>query len=460
MEEGNPILGFVWFVVFLILNAVLYGFSAAIQSISEKDLEKQAEEGRQSAKRILKIKEKPEKLINTIQVSSIGMAMAVGFFQMPLYSRQLMQHYFQGRLTIYFTNDFVNALAYLLVGIYLVFLILAISVLVPKKLGVHFHDFFAYAFVNIAMFFMVILTPMTALISFLTNLILNVFGINPKEDAVKVTEEEIMLMVNEGHESGSIMASEAEMITNIFELGDKEAQDVMIHRKHIVALDGEKTLEEVVLGILQENKSRFPVYLEDMDNIIGILHFKDAMTYYQRQEYRNWKVKDIPDLIRKATFIPETKNLDAVFREMQSEKKHMEIVVDEYGQTAGLIAMEDILEEIVGNILDEYDEEENHILPLEDGTYQIKGLTPLEELEDELGIQFEDNEFDTLNGYLTAKLNRILEEDDRPTIEVFPYQFQVVNVEDKMIESVILRKMEIEETPEENQEKKEVQETA
>ena len=189
-----------------------------------------------------------------------------------------------------------------------------------------------------------------------------------------VTEEDIMTMVNEGHEQGVLEADETEMISNIFQLGDTTAEDIMTHRTGITALDGSMKLEAALDFMLDEGiNTRYPVYGEDMDDIIGILHLRDAAMLARKAEFREQEIRKVPGLLREAAFIPETKKIDSLFKEMQSEKIHMEIVVDEYGQTVGLVTMEDILEEIVGNIMDEYDEEEHYMTEREDGSWLISG---------------------------------------------------------------------------------------
>ena len=243
-------------------------------------------------------------------------------------------------------------------------------------------------------------------------------------------------MLNEGQEQGEILESEAEMITNIFDLDETNSSEIMTHRKNISAIDGEATLEEAIEHILDEPFSRFPVYLESIDNIIGILHIKDAIKYYVKEDVRSKPVKEIEGLLQKAYFIPETSKINSIFKNMQSQKTHMEIVVDEYGQTSGILCMEDILEEIVGNIFDEHDEVEVNITKLSDDTYQVKGLTPLSELEEELGISFEDEEFETLNGYLISKIDRIPDEDAGTVIEENGVTYQILAVEDKTISLV------------------------
>lgn len=246
-------------------------------------------------------------------------------------------------------------------------------------------------------------------------------------------ENEIVSMLNEGQEQGEILESEAEMISNIFDLDETCASEIMTHRKNIRAIDGELTLEEAMKEIVDENFSRFPVFLDNIDNIIGILHIKDCIRFYVDETNKRKKIRDLNDLLQKAKFIPETSKLNSIFKNMQADKLHMQIVVDEYGQTAGIICMEDILEEIVGNIFDEHDEVEYNIVRVSETVYQVKGLTPLEEITEEIGITFEEGDYDTLNGYLIAKLDRIPENDEGTEITEDGVIYRILSVEDKMI---------------------------
>ncbi len=257
-----------------------------------------------------------------------------------------------------------------------------------------------------------------------------------KED--DVTEEEIMDMVNEGHEQGVLAENEAEMINNIFEFADRQASDVMIHRKNIVAIDCETTVNEAFDFILKENFSRYPVYDGDIDNIIGILHLRDLLKVYVDEANRDKKIKEVKhQLLFDATYIPETRNLSVLFKEMQSKKTHMAIVVDEYGQTSGLITLEDVLEEIVGDILDEYDDEEVLINRRDDGSYVLDGQTTLEDIEELFEIHFDCEDIDTINGYMIYKMGKIPSENEEFSCTCDGYEFKVLEVKDKMITKVL-----------------------
>ena len=240
----------------------------------------------------------------------------------------------------------------------------------------------------------------------------------------------------EEEEDGSLQLEAARLIRNIVRYLDKDAKDIMTHRRNIVAIDGREKLEDALRFMLEETYSRFPVYREGIDEIIGFMHLREAMTCYLNKELRDTPIEELADYIRPVAFIPETKSIDTLFKEMQAEKNHIVIVIDEYGQTAGLVALEDILEEIVGNILDEYDEEEEELKLQADGGYIARGFLDLERLEDRIDITFEKDEYGTLNGFLIAQLDRIPGEDEQCIVEYEGYRFTVLEVNDNTIQRV------------------------
>ena len=253
-----------------------------------------------------------------------------------------------------------------------------------------------------------------------------------------VTEEDVISLVNEGHEDGNILASEAVMIQNIFEFSDTDVKDIMTHRKNIVAIDGESTLREAISFINDNNMSRYPVYIEDLDNIIGILHIKDILTYYDK-DIDNLKVKDLKDLMSVAEFVPETHGINTLFAKMQSKKRHMVIVLDEYGQVSGLLSLEDILEEIVGDISDEHDDDEASIEVRPDDTFIMDGGCSLEEVEEKIGVKLSDD-FETLNGYLISLYGKIPEDGKSVKLEDDNFVYFIKNVTEKVIGEVFVRR--------------------
>lgn len=259
-----------------------------------------------------------------------------------------------------------------------------------------------------------------------------------KEEVQKAVE----YVVEECGSQGYLEENEVRMIKNVLQYSGKNARDIMTHRKDIVAVDGSETLEHALQFMLDERFTRFPVYEENIDDIIGTIHLRDAMKYYLNKELRPVKVKELKDCLREVSFIPETKGLSRLFKQMNTEKNHLFIVLDEYGQTAGIVAMEDIIEEIVGNIFDEYDEEETLYFRQENGTYLVKGKVALDDLEEILGIEIEDEENETLNGFLISKLERIPAEHETCEVRYDVYCFRILLVDNNMIELVEVEKIE------------------
>ncbi|MBP3544377.1 MAG: HlyC/CorC family transporter [Lachnospiraceae bacterium] len=449
MNDGSPLWGLVTFLGLLLLHGILYGYGAALQNLVDSSVEKKAVEGDKRAGKLLKVMEEPTRFVNTLLLSITLSNMVVGAYEYEMLRKWFAALFLSENATVW-QMYLLKLVVWVVPALILLAALMIFGILVPKKLAQRYPESWAYRLQGITGALTVLLSPLTAVITLLSNAVVRMFGVNPNEALDNVTEEDIMSMVNEGHEQGVLLASEAEMITNIFEFGDLQAADIMTHRKNIVAVDGAWTLKETVDFILTQSNSRFPVYDKDIDNIIGILHFKDAMIYYEQND-TDKPISDISELLREAHFIPETRNVNLLFKEMQSQKTHMVIVVDEYGQTAGLVAMEDILEEIVGNILDEYDEDEQMIEKQEDGSYLIKGMAELDEVWDILELEMEEDEeeYDTLNGFLIYKLDRIPQDNEEIEVEYKNYHFSAVEVENKTIQLVRVTKVEKEDTEEE-----------
>lgn len=446
MDDGGPTAGYIIFFVLILTDILFYGFGAAVKELNTKELFEKAEEGDKKAARLYAITLKPNKYINTLQFVVTLENLFLGRFFLGAWQQTVLkwieEYTFGSIFGIRLNNTLLFLLSMIFSGALLLYIILAFGILMPKKLGKRHAGKWAYACITPIYYIMCFFSPLTWLVLKTCNGMLRLFGIYGDDNSEDVTEEEIISMVNEGHEQGVLLATEAEMITNIFEFVDKETQDIMTHRKNIIAIDKNMTLREALDYMLSESKSRFPVYDENIDNIIGILHYRDAMRAHATEKNLMLPVGKIKGLIRDAMFVPETKNIDDLFKTMQQTKTQMVIVVDEYGQTSGLLAMEDILEEIVGNIMDEYDEDEEHIEETENADeYIIEGMTPLEELEERFGISFDEEEFETLNGFLISQMDKIPEEDEEFSIVVEGYEFKILTVEKRMIKSVLVTKV-------------------
>lgn len=439
------------FILFIVLEAVFYGFGSAVQNLNTGNLEREAEEGNKKAAKLLKIAGRPTRFINSIRIVSNAIGMFIGAYLLGKWSVRL-------ETAVPFFNreagGRIHIAAFLAVGILALVALISFGIVIPKRCAAKSPEKWGYALLPFVSAVIVPLLPFIWAVVGLSTVVLKLLGVDISAGEENVTQEEIMSMVNEGHEQGVLEANEAEMINNIFEFGDKEAQDIMTHRINIVGVDGRQNLHTALGFMLNATNSRFPVYEENIDNITGIIHLKDAMRCHTEGKYEEWLIKDIPGLIRPAVFIPETRKINLLFKSMQSKKLQMVMVADEYGQTAGLVALEDILEEIVGNIQDEYDEDEVHIEEQPDGSFLVDGMTPLEELEDRLSIEFNlEEDIGTLNGYLVSKLDKIPSEDENSVIRDLGYSFQILSVAHKKIQKVRIAKLPEEMTEQYNIEK-------
>ena len=346
--------------------------------------------------------------------------------------------YFLGRGA--FAGRRFEILFTVLLMVVLLMLYTAVAVITPYYVGGKKHEktapgFFVPFRIIEALFILLI-----EVINLLAFVFSSVFGVNIREDSEDVTEEDVLSMVQVGHEKGVFLGSEAEMIQNIFEFDDKDAKDIMVHRNDIDALDGETSLKDAIKFMVDTRYSRIPVYIGDLDNIIGILHIKDVLAFSLDEANLLKKIRDIDSLLQKAESVPETHGINTLFTQMQFDKTHMVIVTDEYGQTSGLISMEDILEEIVGNIQDEHDDDEEQLVRLNEKVFAMEGMTPLEEVGETLDLDFSDCDFETLNGFLINELGRIPEDHATFDVKARGYFFHVCGVKDGVIGKVKVRR--------------------
>ena len=413
MEDGaGPRIGLIILLLLVVLQMIFYGFLAALSGQNGSNLEKLEKEGDKRASLLRRLMKKPAGSVHNLQFFVTGMNLFAGAYVISVYEEPV-------RIAM-------------LIGYWVC--VLVIGNIVPSKIAGTKSEAWGFRLCRLMALFTVIGFPFVKCMELAADIFVRMCGVDPNTNPDDSTEEEIMSMVNEGHERGVILASEAEMITNIFEFDDKEAKDIMTHRKNIVALDGDMTFAEALEYIKESGNSRFPVYIDDIDNIIGVLHIKEALRICIHQEFYDRQLRTIRDLVRKVDFIPETRNINTLFKEMQSKKTHMVIVVDEYGQTAGIVAMEDILEEIVGNILDEHDEYEEMIRKQTDGSFLMNGMADFEDVAKVLEFpEEEENVYETLNGFLIAQIDKIPDEDDCIEVKCHGYCFKILAVENKII---------------------------
>jgi putative hemolysin len=440
-ESGNLGSRFMIFILFVILEGLFYGFGTAVQMVNRKDLEKEISENNRKALLLERLKDQPNSLICTIQVLTTLISMTIGGFQIPIFGHRLASLLSRIPLIQTVGESVLYRGTEVIVLIIFIIIIVAFGILIPKKIAGNRSTKWAYQLVYIVYLITVVFQPFTYIINVIANTILRIFNINPREGLEDVTEEEIISIVNEGHEQGILLESEAEMIHNIMEFSDTQADDIMTHRKNIVGLEAHLTLEKAMEFVLDSIYSRFPVYDDNIDNIIGIIYLKDLMSAYMNTDNKELKIKNIKGLVRHIIFIPESRKIDLLFQLMRTQKVQMIVAIDEYGQTSGIISMEDIVEEIVGNIFDEYDEDNNFIIPIGEERFIMHGLTPIDEVEDVLKIKIEDEDFGTLNGYLISQLDRIPSEDEHCVIRGEGYLFKILSVKNNCIQKVRVEKV-------------------
>lgn len=414
--------------ILILLNAYFAATEIAFISLNDAKIEKQAKDGNKKAKQIQKMLKNPSKFLATIQ---IGITLA-GFL-----SSAFASDAFAGMLAPVLNEwmPFISIetwqnISIVIITIILSFFTLVFGELVPKRLAMKYYEKISFATIGVIKGISVVTAPFVKLLTWSTNLVSKIFGVGEQEEEI-VTEEEIKMMVNQGEEKGSIEENEKELINNVFEFNDIIASEIMTYRTDIYAIE----INEYIYGILDEideyKYSRIPVYEETIDDIKGILFLKDILKLVStRKEFK------IADIMREAYFVPESKPIDEIFEELQANKMQMAIVVDEYGGTAGLLTMEDILEELVGNIFDEYDDVEVEYKRLDDNTYLIDGSVSLYEMKKILDIELPEGDYETLSGYLIEKLGRLPEENEHPVIEDEHLTYKIEEYEDRRIKWV------------------------
>ena len=426
--------------ILILVNAYFAATEIAVISLNENVLRREAEEGDKKAAKLLKIVEAPTRFLSTIQIGItlagfMGSAFAADNFAGRIRDWAVLKWQLDAA-----TAAAVNTLAVILITIILSFFTLVLGELVPKRLAMQKTEEVARFTCGVVSFLSAVMRPLIWLLTVSTNGMLRLLHIDPNAEEDEVSEEEIRMMMDIGEEKGAIESGEKEMIDNIFEFNNMTAEEVMIHRTDVVMLWAQDSDEEIIHTIRETGLTRFPVYEEDADDVIGILNTR---TYLLNA--REAQPKPLRELLTPAYFVPESVRTDALFRDMQAKKIHMAIVVDEYGGTSGIITMEDLLEEIVGNIYDEFDpQDEQEIVPLGENQWRIAGSADLEEVAEALGVELpEDEEYDTLGGLVFAQLAVIPEDGSHPEVDVCGLHIRVEELNDRRVEWATVSRLEI-----------------
>lgn len=414
-------------VILTLVNAFFASAEMAIVSLNKNKLKLMAEEGNKKAKLLIKLIEEPTRFLSTIQV---GITLS-GFFSSASAATGLSKH-----LSQVLTNlnvPYSEQIALVSITIVLSYITLVFGELFPKRIALQKSEAIAMFSVMPVYYVSKVALPFIKLLSFSTNILVKITGIDRNGLEEKVSKEEIKSLVEVGQEHGVINETEKEMINSIFEFDDKVAREVMTPRTEVSLIDINQPVTQFIDKLLDEKYSRIPVYDDDIDNIIGVLYMKDFIVEARVSGFEN---VDIKSILHQPYFVHEGKNIDKLFKELQSSKNHMAILIDEYGGFSGIVTIEDLIEEVMGNIEDEYDDDEPEITQIDTNTYLVNGLLSLDELNDHLHLDLESEDYDTLGGFLISALGHIPKKNEQKTIEYGNVIFKIEEVKEKRIEKV------------------------
>lgn len=425
-------------IILIIINSYLCSVKNALLSVNIGKFKTLAENGDEKYIIFNIYLEKISKVLLSIRLLIIFFYILIGslsvlYFTMPLSTKI-------SRIIVFPINYYISIFIILLITTFFVFIF---NDLIPCQIGIKYSDNLSYSSMSLIKFIKILLTPFTFISNFISNLIIKLMGINPQELDGHITEEEIRMMVDVGGNSGSIDETEKEMINNIFEFDNKSAGYIATHRKDIFAIPLNSSIDDIIDAITSKKYSRIPVYNENIDDIVGILHIKDVIKYIiDIKNLSNINNFNIQHILMKPYFVPFSKKIDELFDDMRKKKVHMSIVIDEYGGTAGIVTMEDLLEEIVGNIFDEYDiDEDEDIKILNENSFLIKGSANLEDIEEFLNTSFDkDDNYDTLSGFIISLIGRIPHKNEMLSITHKGFLFKILSINDNRIQTIKVTK--------------------
>lgn len=423
---GQTVIDLLIVAFFVLVNAFFSGTEMAVISLNDTKIRKLSEEGDKNARKVLRFIDNPGTFLATIQV---GVTLA-GFL-----SSAFAANSFASKLATAIdpagAHSWIEAVCTVVITIILAYFSLVFGELVPKRVAQKYPEKWSYMAASVVRVFGVITKPFVKFLTASTNAVLFLFKIDPNDEDKEVTEEEIRMMVDVGSESGNIEETEKDMIENIFEFNDKEVSEIMTHRKKIVSLPEDATYEETMEVASKERYTRIPIYHDTIDDIVGILHIKDLLGVTKE----NFNLKK---LMREPLNVHDTRKISTLFNEMKTCGMQMAVIIDEYGGTMGICTIEDMLEEIVGNITDEFDDEEQGVIQNKNGDYVVPGDTTLSDLEDILDVELDDGEYDTIAGLVIQILDRVPEEKEHPTVTYKNLDIRVLEVQEKWISKVLI----------------------
>ena len=437
--------------IFIAINAIFAALEMAMVSLSTTRLKMLEEEGDKAAIRLLKMLENPAGFLSAIQVAISLSGFLGSAFAADSLSEPLTDWFISLGLTM-IPYQTLNSISVVIITIILTLVTIIFGELVPKRIAQQKSYEVAKVFMKLLMVISTILKPIIWFTSSTTNLILRILHLKTSSEDESVSEAEIRMMVDAGSDNGTIEEDEKEMIQNIFEFNDIKVSEIMTRIGDVNYFSVDDDEETIIRTIKESGNSRYPVYEDDINNIIGILNARDFLI-----NINDGRRKSLREMLRSAYFVPESIKADQLFSDMQKKKVHIAIVIDEYGETRGIVTLEDLLEEIVGNIYDEFDEAEApEIEKIGENRWRVSGTLTIEDLEDELGIDIpDDRDYGTVGGMVFSCLHEIPEDGQTFTVEIHGLRITVTKVEDKRIAQAEIEKIEKDEASEEDEKKKE-----
>lgn len=419
--------------ILILFNAFFAASEIALISLNDNKLKKMADEGNKKAKRILKLVSDSSNFLATIQ---IGVTLA-GFLASASAASNLSEPLANWLVKVIPSlaarTGLVTSLSMILITIITSYFSLVLGELVPKRIAMQKSEQLSFAFIGVLDFIAIIFKPFVKFLSLSTNFIVRLFGMDPHANEEELTEEEIRMMVDVGGERGVIETIQKDMIDNIFEFDDINAEDVMTPRTDIEAVPEDSTIPEALAIAIEAGYSRLPVYDEDIDNVLGILHVKDLLPFVGMKVPEDVSVKS---LMRDTVYVPLTKRCGELFAEMIENRIQVSMVSDEYGGVAGIVTIEDLIESIVGSIQDEYDEEEEEYIHITENEMDVDGAVNLDEFSSKTGIEFPDGDYETLGGFIMDVLGRIPTEDEKAKVSYENIDLTVTKMSERRIERV------------------------
>ena len=419
--------------VLILVNAFFAMSEIAIITLNDNKIKAMAEDGHKGAKRVLSLTKNPSGFLSSIQIGITLAGFLTSASAADSFSGPLANWIYSFSWAKFWNVSVWQGISLVLVTIIISYFSLVLGELVPKRIGMQAAEKISFKIAPVLLFIKSCFKPFIAFLTVSTNLVVRMLGFDPNASEENVTEEEILMMVDAGEEKGVIEESQKEMINNIFEFDDIVAADVMTHRTEIEAVEIHEPLADIVKLAIDEGYSRIPVYKEELDNIVGILYVKDLLKYVGNDVPKSFKISNI---MRPAVFVPESKKCGDLFNEMTEQKLQMAIIVDEYGGVAGLVTIEDLLESIVGNMQDEYDDEEEEIEQMTDGRFVLEGTSDIGELAETLEIDFPEGEYDTIGGFIMSELGRIPTQEEKAEVRYGGYIFTVTEMDERRISKV------------------------